>query len=209
MMCIYSGGMSDVFMANEHPRDRYLKSLKYQADHYISILEEIFGPRDPGFIFDKIGMADDGPQTFFPGRFYLGGGCRVNIQISRVLWEIRPQQGIWQVAHECVHLLDPGEFGTANILEEGLATWFQDKPEFHDNCVQQFSEDIEKNGNRKQNYLDARDLVRKYCPDILTAVKTLRSRKIRIRDIRATELAPLLPHADKKELELLCTKFKN
>ena len=191
---------------SEHSKQQYLESLKDLADHYISILEEIFGPRDPRFIFDKIEMIDDGPQTFFPDKYNIEG-CRVNIEISRKPWELCSlSQGPWQVAHECVHLPDPGKFGTANILEEGLATWFQDNPEFHNEDVKRY---IKNNGDKKLNYLEARELVRKYCPDILGAVKTLRSRKIRIRDIRVNNLASLLPLANEKDLERLCTLFEH
>jgi len=32
----------------------------------------------------------------------------------------------WQLAHECVHLIDPHKDPT-NFLEEGLATWYQNQ----------------------------------------------------------------------------------
>jgi hypothetical protein len=33
----------------------------------------------------------------------------------------------WQLAHECVHLIDPHFPAPTNVLEEGLATWFQNR----------------------------------------------------------------------------------
>ena len=55
-----------------------------------------------------------------------------------------------------VHLLDPGEKGTANVLEEGLATWFQDEPAYHDEEVRRY---IANNEKHPPAYLEAEELV--------------------------------------------------
>ena len=101
---------------------------------YLTVLEEMFGPRDKRFVFGTVGLTTDEkdrPQTYFPNGFHFLGKCTVDVHITSCPWKnLHQDQGGWQVAHESVHLLDPGPEG-ANFLEEGLATWFQDESEFH------------------------------------------------------------------------------
>ncbi len=141
-------------------RDSYVRDLKAHVTRYLSILESILGPRDPRFVFGTIRKSDGRPCTHFPEDFHLRGGCRVDILITDWPWEhYSLDQGPWQIAHECVHLLDPGKMGAANVLEEGLATWFQNEPSYHDGRVRRYIA-----GNEKQlpAYLEAQELV--LCP---------------------------------------------
>ena len=185
--------------------DLYVRDLEAHVTKYVSILESIFGQRDPRFLFGTVGKSDGWPRTHFPGGFHFEGGCRVDILITKYPWEHRsPDQGPWQIAHECVHLLDPSEKGTANVLEEGLATWFQNEPTYHDERVRRY---IAKNDKHLPAYLEAQELVRHSLPDILQAVKTLRASGDRIGDIKADMLAPLLPNAETGTVERLCALF--
>ena len=147
---------------------------------------------------------DDTPRTFFPARYHTEGGCIVDIHISDFPWEhCSPDQGKWQVAHECVHLLDPGIGGTANFLEEGLATWFQNEPRFHDDAVRQY---IARN-TRTLLYDAAKDLVLRCMPQLTTAVKEIRESSKRIREISPDVLAARLPHVDRETVNSLCVAF--
>ena len=123
-------------------RSEFVKFLEHQVIIYRGILEDMFGPYDSRFNFGSIRRSTDPmdvPHTNFPNGFYLSGGCVVDIHISsEPLAEELEDQAVWQVAHECVHLIDPGPKGTANYLEEGLATWFQDEIEYHINEVQNY-----------------------------------------------------------------------
>ena len=191
-------------------RERYVRDLKAHVARYISILESIFGQRDPRFVFGTIEMSDDeSPRTHFPDYFHFGGGCRVNILITKHPWEhCRLDQGPWQVAHECVHLLDPSEAGTGNVLEEGLATWFQDESTYHDEQVRHYIAKYDKHAKFSPVYLEAEELVRGSVPDILHAVKKLRGSGFRIGDIKADVMAPLLPKVGTETLERLCSPFQ-
>ena len=74
--------------------ERYVRNLEAHVTSYVSILESIFGQRDPRFVFGTIGMSDGRPRTHFPGRFHLDGGCHVDILITKYPWEHRsPDQG--------------------------------------------------------------------------------------------------------------------
>lgn len=186
----------------------FLRFLQQQAYKDIHSLETMFGPTDPRFVFRTITKAtapSDTPYIDFPDGFHLNGGCVVNICISERPWQrCSRDQGSWQVAHESVHLLDPGLRGGSNFLEEGLAIWFQNEPTFHSDAVKRY---IEQNTPPAQNYRDADAWVRACMPQLIPAVKTIRASGVRIGDMTADELAEHLPGADRDILERLCTTF--
>ena len=198
-------------------RANYLNILEHKVRFYMGILEDMFGPRDPRFLFGSIKKSDDdSPQLNYPNKFHLSGGCLVDIWIGEWPYENQCQdQGSWQVAHECVHLLDPVKYGTANVLEEGLATWFQDEKEFHDDVVRAYIECAEqRNDAHAPNYLHARNLVRRCMTQHQFApiVKELRSLGVRISEISVAHLEPYkkshLSTVDAASLTLLCEKFQ-
>lgn len=120
-------------------------------------------------------------------------------------WEhLLPDQSVWQVAHESVHLLDPGPMGT-NFLEEGLATWFQDEFEFHNEQVQRY---IAKNSEHSPSYAKAKELVQVCMPlHLCSAVREIRASGVRIRDIDVEVLGSHLPHVNDSTIERLCVPF--
>lgn len=186
----------------------YVSDLKAHATRYLTLLESILGRRDPRFAFNTVRCSDDENScTHFPEGFHFGDDCRVDILITRWPWEhLSPDQGPWQIAHECVHLLDPGTLGSTNVLEEGLATWFQNEPSNHDERVRSY---IAKNQRCHPPYVNAEALVRSCLPDLLNAVKALRASGVRVRDIKADILAPLLPSKEMETLERLCVRFQD
>ena len=192
---------------NEAQR-RFVDHLERQIRKYRSILEGLFGKCDPRFVFGTVVKStneNNVPQTYFRGRYHTNGNCVVDIHISEHPWENCVHgQGTWQVAHECVHLLDPGIGGTANVLEEGLATWFQDEPCFHDDKVRRY---IQTNSSHSPPYHEAKQLVLRCMPELIAAVKELRASGIRIRDITADRLASHLPNVDHETIKRLCDRF--
>ena len=132
----------------------------------------------------------------------------MDIHVGKIAWEnLRYYQSTWQVAHECVHLLDPCELGGANVLEEGLAAWFQDEPEFHNYMVKSY---IFRGCNtHSENYNEAKRLVVECQSEkIVPAVKEIRSSDTAIRHITPDILADHLPHVDKDIIEKLCNRFE-
>ena len=141
----------------------YVINLERRIGAYMRILEAMFGSRDPRFVLGSIKKSSCLPQLDFPNGYNRFGGCVVDICITEDPYTYQwLNQGTWQVAHECVHLLDPVKYGKANVLEEGLATWFQDEKEFHDGVVRNYIERAEhRNDAHAPNYLQARNLVRR------------------------------------------------
>ena len=109
----------------------FMEFLDQQARRYRRQLEDMFGQCDRRFVFGSIKKTvnrDDPPHTNFPDGFHFNGCCVVDIHISEWPWQqCCYDQGTWQLAHESVHLLDPVADGKATLLEEGLATWFQNE----------------------------------------------------------------------------------
>ena len=117
-----------------------------------------------------------------------------------------PDQSVWQVAHECVHLLDPAILGNTNFLEEGLASWFQDEPKFHNEKVRAY---IARNNKPIPSYVEAKKLVLACMPEthLCSAVKKIRASGVRIRDIEEDRLKSHLPRVNDSILERLCAPF--
>ena len=175
-------------------RSEFISFLEQQVHAYTEQLEGMFGECDKRFVFGTINKSTgDAPHTEYPGGHHYNGDCIVDIHISKWLWDSRKRdQRTWQVAHECVHLLDPGQKGSANFLEEGLATWFQDEPRFHDDLVNAFVKaEIAKGGiKRSKDYAEAKELVCGCLPQLIPAVKKIRSSGVKIWEITEDMLAP-------------------
>ena len=188
---------------------RFVRYLNERVQEYVDMLEKMFGPRDPRFDFGTVRQSDCSiPRTYFRGNYHTDGGCVVDIKVGKSAWEnLQYGRSAWQVAHECVHLLDPVERDTANFLEEGLATWFQYEPRFHNDTVKQY---IARNRNWRppDRYSTAKRLVVQCQPEIVPAVKNIRSSGTRIGDMAPDVLATHLPHADRETIAKLCAKFR-
>ena len=111
-------------------------TLSGYASRFIADIECLFGVRDRSFTL--VGIVIDNtqgnpPQLWFPDSGIPPGDAEgrsrhVVIRLGRnVLADLARAR--WQLAHECVHLLDPWNSRVdgrpTNFLEEGLATWFQ------------------------------------------------------------------------------------
>ena len=192
----------------EEARRSFFQYLNEQVIKYLDVLEELFDPHDPRFVFGNIQQSDRNPHTSFPGNYHKNGGCVVDILVGKTAWKaLNYAQSTWQVAHEFVHLLDRCLHGSANVLEEGLATsWFQDEPRFHDDRVKEYIA-LGNQHPRRDKYSTANRLVVQCMPEIIPAVKKFRLYGTAIRDIAPDVLVDHLPHADKETIEELCIKF--
>ena len=84
----------------------------------LALAEERFGPRDSDYCLLGIEFAATGPQVWYPGN-------RKHIVIQLSLNSLtNVHSALYELSHECVHLLSPTGTKSANVLEEGLATLF-------------------------------------------------------------------------------------
>ena len=192
------------------------KAIKMFEDHplrpevfkYLGILEGIFGPRDTRFEFKNIMRSlPDYAHVSFRGGF-CPSGCGTDIRITHQAYDQKlTDQTLWQVAHECVHLLDPCLAGEGTDLEEGIAAWFQHEPQFHNAEVQSYINGFDHYPDYP-DYACAKQLVKSCIPDgLFEAVKELRAQGIRLCDIAAEELHSHMPNTDFYILNRLCRKF--
>ena len=96
---------------------------------FLSELETLFGPRDPDYELGEIRSSTQGPRTV-PRE---GSNHIADILLTPGAYggAYSGQLAKWQMAHECLHLIDPYFHDSAEpptiVLEEGLATWFQNQ----------------------------------------------------------------------------------
>ena len=178
--------------------ERRIERLEKQVPEFIRDLEEMFGPRDPKFEFGRI-APECPPTTFFRKKGITCvkrmGSCRftggvVDIHLTREALE-HPCKTLsrWQLAHECLHLIDPyggcnssGEPLRTNVLEEGLATWYQNNRVVCRDCVV------------SRSYSDAENLVTPFMETLPGAIRRIRrDRRLAIGDIPEDVLIQYCP----------------
>ena len=196
------------FTTSRDANGTYSLTLAQLTSVFLTEIEKLFGPRDPKFTY--VGLEFDTthdakpriwfPHTGYPGRETNEPSRHVNIRLTGNA-QNDANLAIWQLAHECVHLIDPWnievEGRTSNVLEEGLATWYQNT------IVQGVSLDDDP------SYKEAKTLVEPYMPKLAETIKHLRTQhSVRIGDIENPDL--LLKHSpdmDPKTAENLCRYF--
>jgi len=102
-------------------KNGYTWTLVSRLGEALHLAEQLFGERDKSYtILGVEFVLADRPQIWYPGN-----RKHVIIQLSAnsLLDEF---QALYQLAHETIHLLSPLGNKSANILEEGLATYFSE-----------------------------------------------------------------------------------
>lgn len=84
----------------------------------LSEAELRFGSRDRSFTILGVEFREGVPQIWFPG-----DRKDIVIQLGTICLDDEPR-AVFQLAHECVHVLSPVLSGTASVIEEGVATFF-------------------------------------------------------------------------------------
>ena len=183
-------------------------TLPEYASQFLADIEHRFGPRDRSFALVGIDIdktPSNVPRTWFPDSgiapddaqrrsrhvvIRLGPAAITDLACAR-----------WQLAHECFHLLDPWnpkvDRRPTNMLEEGLATWYQNNsvPEA------EFHEDL---------YSTAEDLVRPLVDELPHAIKRIRQeRGLRIGEIPPDILKVYCSGMSEETAWKLCQPFSN
>lgn len=113
---------------------------------------------------------------------------------------------LWEISHECVHLLCPNPNKKNTVLEEGLACWYQTR--WVDMCPSIFPDSLRAGdrGIASKSYTEARDLVTPLMDKDLTTMKYLRSIEPDLSKITSGMLIDLLG-AEEDLASRLCSKF--
>ena len=183
-------------------------TLPIYAGLCLQKLEELFGPRDPAFTLlgmDISRTTNIGPYVRFPdsGKTLVDGTDKhkyviILLSPQALLSEVAARS---QLAHECVHLLDPWnrqvEGRRTNYLEEGLAHWFQNR------CVPGL-------GTQNFKYALAESLVLPLMDKLPSVISQVRQDLgVRIGEITFEMLQPHFPNVKEETLHQLCECWEN
>jgi hypothetical protein len=97
----------------------YSWTLAAALGEMLSHAEEMFGPRDISYTILGIDFSPEGGRTWTPSN------CK-HIIVHLPMTAINDRHDAYRVlAHECIHLISPTGEADANVLEEGLAVFFE------------------------------------------------------------------------------------
>lgn len=194
------------FTTTRNPDGTYSVTLAQLTSIFLNEIETLLGPRDRNFTY--VGLEfdttpDAKPHIWFP---HVGHPDRDRDKTSNhIIIRLTEQAqsdanlAIWQLARQCVHLIDPWNIETenrpTNYLEEGLAIWYQTT--------------IIQNIPLEPPYDEAKSQVQPHMPQLAQTIKHLRTKhNLRISEIDDPEL--LLrhyPNMNTKTAEDLCSRF--
>lgn len=115
------------------------------ASRFIQEMEIRYGSRDRSWTYVGVEFHTGQPQVWFPGGHETPPRQHIAINLSVESFSDR-QRTVYQLAHECVHLLAPVKDLAVPVIEEGLATAFaEDMIEYWcDNTRKQAYTDLPK-----------------------------------------------------------------
>ena len=93
------------------------------ASRFIQEMEKRYGSRDRSWTYVGVDFSDDVPHVWYPGNKETPPRKHIAISLSAGAFSDR-QRTVYQLAHECVHLLAPVDDLAVPVIEEGLATAF-------------------------------------------------------------------------------------
>ena len=183
-------------------------TLPMYAGKFLADLERLFGPRDRSFTLLGIDICNT--PDYLPRLWFPSSGVAPDAPNGRsryIVIHLGPAvvsslaRARWQLAHECVHLLDPWnekiDGRPTNWLEEGLAAWYQNNS-------------VPEAESHEGSYAVAEDLVKPLMDVLPDAIKRIRQElRLRIGEITPDVLWDHCPGMREETLRKLCQPFSN
>jgi len=178
----------------------YTWTLASQLGNMLQLAQSQFGSRDESYTILGIEFIDDQPRIWYPG------DCKnIVIQLGK-LCLLQPGRACFQLAHETIHLLSPTKEQNVNVLEEGLAAYFQ---------VWYMNNQYPRDWPRPQfdwtklpsSFEQAKMLVERLLGIDPNAIRRLREQQWRLSQITAEEIRNAYPVLDYDDVLALTTKF--
>ena len=170
--------------------------LYRDRSNFLREITDRLGPRNPSY---ELGAIDFHRDCQAPCPYFHSGNV-VDVYLSMGARSLQ-ETAHWELAHECVHLVDPrpmNSHGRTNVLEEGIATWWQ----------YQIRRPKKGEPSFDAAYVRAESLVAPYVDLLLPAVQQIRSRqKVTIGDIEFAALEAYCPDIPHKVLNELTMRF--
>lgn len=95
-------------------------TLTTRTGELLTELEDRYGARDKSWTLLGIEFSEDGPDIWYPGSNDSPPPKHVAIRLSPAAFR-NYKEAMYQLSHECVHLLSPSGRASAPVMEEGLA----------------------------------------------------------------------------------------
>lgn len=107
---------------------------------------------------------------------------------------------IWELAYQCIHLLDP-TIEKSNYLEEGIAALFQEQ------AAPTLTQSQQQAPDKLTHYLHAKNLVGRLPVGPFEAAKKLRRHRGALSSITVSDLQTLFPNVADADAQALATRF--
>lgn len=131
-------------------------------------MEKRYGRRDDRWTLLGVEFCEGVPSIWFPGGNEDPPRGHITIRLGHETF-FDEKRAVYQLAHECVHLLAPVKLGEAKVIEEGLATAFSE------DIIEEWLGEKNKAGYTKdQRYRDAASHVRQLLQVEPDAIRHLR-----------------------------------
>jgi hypothetical protein len=181
------------------------RDLTIVTEFLVDDIERLIGPRltDHAYEFTGIYFASTHPRME-----YREDGFKHLTRIRLASGSSKdPGSALWQLAHECVHLITPAPKGST-ILEEGVACWYQER--WVDKIPQVFPKWVKtrRNSGYFPSYDEAYSLVDALMTKDADIVKRLRFNEPVISKISADLLTQEAPWLNKAVAHKLAKQFK-
>lgn len=196
-----------LFLTQRNDDDTYSWTLAQWTSAFIRDIEQRFGPRNS--MFSLVGVEIDETPNATPCNYFPDFGIPPGDPENRsrhIIIRLTPQTLVsrecarWQLAHECIHLIDPwnriADGRATNVLEEGLAVWYQN---FAAPCSL---------GTDLRSYLEAEALINPHIGELCAAIKSIRSDElVRIGEMTPELLLAYCPSIGDATARRLCDPF--
>ena len=188
---------TELFITNElDTKDGYTWTISSRLGETLRQAEELFGKRDKEYTILGVEFILTGlPRVWYPGN------CKhIIIRLNKSAIE-NVNQSLYQLSHETVHCLSPKGKRAANVLEEGLATYFS---EWY----------MRKNGLGDwfpilPEYIEANKLVKELLSIDFDIIKKVRTIQPKISDITQADLMKANCNIQTELAEKLCKPFQS
>jgi hypothetical protein len=191
---------SQLIEAVQRNGDSYTWTLASQLGNMLRFAQSQFGSRDKSYTILGVEFIHNEPRIWYPDN------CKnIVIQLGTMCL-LEPDRACFQLAHETIHLLSPTKWENVNVLEEGLAAYFQ---------VWYMNNQYPRDWPRSKvdwtrlpsPYEKAKILVERLLGVDQDAIRRLREQQPRLSQITAEEIRNAYPALDRYDALALTTEF--
>jgi hypothetical protein len=154
----------------------------------------LFGPRDEKYVVVGIEYHNGNPQLYYPTSNH-----HVVVRLARRC-ESDCLEALYELAHECIHLLSPTGGMDVTVLEEGLAVYFAELHLREEHGVPKYP-------TTQATYTEARQAVQRLLSIDASVIRALRQRQPALSRVTAQDLLACNRAVPRDLAERLCEPF--